>query len=181
MKGFSRRETVDYYRTIMEQAWAQVEAADTPEVKSEKFDEVMEWTMLDKDYDDRTKEVFRESPVFVPVWWPRYDPTFSGPVARPTSGPIATGGPSVPSGSSMPTLPGSAFAASVVNGCKVSHHVWLGTSQISPMESRKSQIRRQNQLLIAAGDPPAVVEVEVAPAHVHVQGVPVLVLEVVDK
>jgi hypothetical protein len=116
MKGFSRRETVDYYRTIMEQAWAQVEAADTPEVKSEKFDEVMEWTMLDKDYDDRTKEVFRESPVFVPVWWPRYDPTFSGPVVRPTSGPIATGGPSVPSGSSMPTLPGSAFAASVVTG-----------------------------------------------------------------
>lgn len=116
MKGFSRRETVDYYRTIMEQAWAQVAAADTPEVKSEKFDEVMEWTMLDKDYDDRTKEVFREGPVFVPVWWPRYDPSFSGPVARPTSGPITTAGPSGRPGPSIPTLPGSAFAASVVTG-----------------------------------------------------------------
>jgi len=116
MKGFSRRETVDYYRTIMEQAWAQVAAADTPEVKSEKFDEVMEWTMLDKDYDDRTKEVFREGPVFVPVWWPRYDPSFGGPLARPTSGPIVTAGPSVRPGPSMPTLPGSTFAASVVTG-----------------------------------------------------------------
>ena len=33
MKGFSRKETQDYYKNIMEQAWAQVEAAQTPEVK----------------------------------------------------------------------------------------------------------------------------------------------------
>ena len=58
MKGFSRKETIDYYKSIMEKAWAQVEAADTPEVKSQKFDEALEWTMLDKDYDDRTRRVF---------------------------------------------------------------------------------------------------------------------------
>jgi hypothetical protein len=118
MKGFSKRETVDYYRDIMKRAWSQVEAADTPEVKSEKFDEVMEWTMLDRDFNDRTQEVFRGGPVFVPVWWGRYDPGFGrGAAPRTSSG----SGTSAPSGSpgggvSLPTLPGGAFAANMVNG-----------------------------------------------------------------
>jgi len=113
MKGFSLKETVAYYKDITERAWAQVEAADTPEVKSKKFDEHMEWTMLDQEYDDRTRDVFRTGPVFVPMWWPRYDPGY---------GRAATGSarPSAPStgraGPSMPTLPGSAFAGSVVTG-----------------------------------------------------------------
>lgn len=113
MKGFSLKETVAYYKDITERAWAQVEAADTPEVKSQKFDEHMEWTMLDQEYDDRTRDVFRTGPVFVPLWWPRYDPGYG----RAATG---TARPSVPStgraGTSMPTLPGSAFAGSVVTG-----------------------------------------------------------------
>jgi hypothetical protein len=113
MKGFSRKETVAYYKDITRRAWEQVEAADTPEVKSAKYDQHMEWTMLDKDYDDRTRDVFRTGPVFVPIWWPRYDPGYgrapsrSAPVSTPATG---RGGPS------MPTLPGSAFAGSVVTG-----------------------------------------------------------------
>lgn len=110
MKGFSRKESVAYYQDIMKRAWAQVEAADTPEVKSAKFDEVMEWTMLDKDYDDRTREVFHQGPVYVPVWWPRYDPTFG----RPTTGPVSTG--SSGGSFSLPSLPGSDFAAGIVLG-----------------------------------------------------------------
>jgi hypothetical protein len=112
MKGFSRKETVAYYEDITRRAWVQVEAADTPEVKSEKYDQHMEWTMLDKDYDERTRDVFRTGPVFVPIWWPRYSPGFGG-------GPSTTARPSVPSaggGPSMPTLPGSAFAGSIVTG-----------------------------------------------------------------
>ena len=116
MKGFSRKESVEYYKDIVQRAWAQVEAADTPEVKSEKYAETMEWTMLDKDYDDRTRRTFQSGPVFVPIWWGRYDPTFprstpasSGPVSAPA--PSSTGG-----GLSLPTLPGSTFAASVVRG-----------------------------------------------------------------
>lgn len=110
MKGFSRKETIAYYQDIMKRAWAQVEAADTPEVKSAKFDEVMEWTMLDKDYDDHTREVFQHGPVYVPVWWPRYDPSFG----KPTTGPVSSG---TPGGSlSLPHLPGSDFAAGIVLG-----------------------------------------------------------------
>jgi hypothetical protein len=111
MKGFSRRETIAYYKDIMNKAWAQVEAADTPEVKSETYDKVMEWTMLDKDYDRRTREVFHSGPVFVPIWWGRYDPGFGGGTAAPASMPTGGGG-----GVSLPHLPGSDFAASMVNG-----------------------------------------------------------------
>lgn len=115
MKGFSRRETVAYYKDITNRAWAQVEAADTPEVKSKLYDEVMEWTMLDKDYDDRTRRTFTGGPVFVPTWWGRFDPGYS-PAPRPstTSMPTTTSAPG--GGLSMPTLPGASFAASVVNG-----------------------------------------------------------------
>ncbi len=106
MKGFSLKETVAYYKDITERAWAQVEAAETPEVKSAKYDEVMEWTMLDRDYDDRTRRVFTGGPVYAPTWWGHYDPGY------PRSAPVSTGkGSSV----SMPHLPGSDFAASMVN------------------------------------------------------------------
>jgi hypothetical protein len=111
MRGFSRKETVDYYKSIMERAWQQVEASNTPEVKSQKLDESMEWTMLDRDYDGRMRRSF-QGPVFVPMWWGRYDPTYH---------PASFGGSTVQSGPSMApagrtSLPGADFAASVVTG-----------------------------------------------------------------
>ncbi|HEY6075185.1 MAG TPA: hypothetical protein VIV15_17845, partial [Anaerolineales bacterium] len=113
MKGFSRRETIEYYRRIMEAAWEQVQKANTPEVQMAFFDQQLEWTMLDKDYDDRSRRVFH-GPVFVPMWWGRYDPTYR-------TGPISSGGgqvsaPSLPSGRGSTSLPGADFAASVVGG-----------------------------------------------------------------
>lgn len=114
MKGFSRRETVDYYKAIMERAWHQINTAGTPEVKSEMFEQALEWTMLDKDYEDRTRRVF-PGPLFAPSWWGNYDPTY-----RPTSVgsgiPTAKGAaPTVSSGRTPAGIPGAAFAASMVN------------------------------------------------------------------
>ncbi|HTX89956.1 MAG TPA: hypothetical protein VMC09_01970 [Anaerolineales bacterium] len=113
MKGFSRKETVAYYQSIMEQAWKQIEAAGTPEVKSQMYDQALEWTMLDKNYDERTRRVFT-GPIFMPMWWGNYDPGYR-------AAPIHTGTPSVStpgSGSSggRISLPGSAMAASMVTG-----------------------------------------------------------------
>ncbi len=76
MKGFSRKETITYYEQIIERAWAQVTAAATPEVKSEKYEEVMDWTMADKNYDGKTRDVFGSGPVFLPQWWGNYDPSY---------------------------------------------------------------------------------------------------------
>ena len=112
MKGFSRKETIEYYQNITAKAWQQVEAENTPEVRSKKFDEVMEWTMLDRDYGERTHDVFRNQPVFIPMWWGRYDPSYGRSSSLPRVSPS-----SMPTASpSLPHLPGSDFAASVVNG-----------------------------------------------------------------
>ena len=113
MKGFSRKETIAYYKNIMKRAWQQIEAADTPEVKSDRYDKALEWTMLDEDYDKRTKEVFRTGPVYIPTWWGRYDPTWQKPAS-----PAHTASPTSTSHSapSVPKLPGADFAASMVTG-----------------------------------------------------------------
>jgi len=119
MKGFSRKETIDYYKSIMEKAWQQVAAAETPEVMSDVYEQVMDWTMVDRRWDDRTREVFQTGPVRVPTWWWRYDPVIrsspsstGGGMAK-TSIPAPTGG----RGSvTLPKLPGSDFAASMVKG-----------------------------------------------------------------
>jgi hypothetical protein len=119
MKGFSKKETVTFYEDIMRRAWEQVEQAATPEVKGQVYEEVMDWTMLDNKYDDRTRQTFN-SPVFIPapIWWWRYDPTFARPSTIGTSTASAPSMPSLGGGRtvSLPSLPGSAFAASVVNG-----------------------------------------------------------------
>jgi hypothetical protein len=115
MKGFSLRETRDYYRGIIEKAWTEVEQAGTPEVKSKQFDDSLEWTMLDRDFEGRTRRTFSSGPVFVPIWWGNYRPSYSGPrVGAPSvgrAGPSTAGG-----GVSLPHLPGSDFAASLVRG-----------------------------------------------------------------
>jgi len=112
MKGFSRKETQDYYKNIMEQAWAQVEAAQTPEVKGQKIDQNLEWTMLDPNYDDRSRRVLT-GPIYVPMWWGSYDPAWH-PASTGGGGGMARPVASVPHGSSA--LPGADMAASVVGG-----------------------------------------------------------------
>jgi hypothetical protein len=117
MRGFSKRETVEFYKKITADAWAEVEAADTPKVKSKLFDENLEWTMLDPNYDRRTTDVFRGGPVYTPSWYHNYNPTYrsSGPaVSTPRS---SGGSPSrTTGGPALPSLPGGDFAASIVGG-----------------------------------------------------------------
>jgi len=118
MKGFSKRETLAYYKTIVAEAWQQVESADTPEVKSEKLEQELEWTMLDKDYDRRTRDVFH-GPVYVPHWWGRYDPGFGRSSTIGSAGKSTSSVPNLSTGSgkvSLPSLPGGDFAASMVTG-----------------------------------------------------------------
>jgi len=112
MKGFSRKETVEYYRGIVQRAWSQVEAAETPEVKSKLFEGNREWTMLVRKYDYRTKEVFRTGRVFVPTWWSRYDPGYGRQTVKPSTTSSPTSRPST----TLPHLPGADFAAAMVTG-----------------------------------------------------------------
>jgi hypothetical protein len=118
IKGFSRKETVAYYKDIVQRAWQQVTAADTPEVQSQRFDEGLEWTMLDDDFDDRVNRTFT-GPMYMPPWWIYYRPW----VPRVQSAQSAAKGTAKSSarslagrGVQLPTLPGAAFAASIVTG-----------------------------------------------------------------
>lgn len=114
MKGFSQKETVDYYQDIIKQAWQQVESANTPEVKGEKYGENLDWTMLDKQSDTRTQQTFGGGPVFMPGWWWRTSPTFSRSSTSSMGGgshaPVGSKGTTI----SIPSLPGSTAAATLV-------------------------------------------------------------------
>jgi len=123
MKGFSRKETVDYYKQIIEKAWKQVEEADTPEVRAERYSDAVDWTMMDRDYDTRTRRTFGSGPVFMPYWWWRADPAIPRTTtsSRTVGGTIGRGSaPTPPSGGksktiTLPKLPGSDAAASLTN------------------------------------------------------------------
>jgi hypothetical protein len=116
LTGFSRRETKEYYEDIAARAWKQVEAADTPEVLGQRWSDGLEWTMLEEDWDDRTRRVFRDRPVVVPGWWWYYRPwSVSHGPARPSApSPAMPGGRGTPV--TLPTLPGADFANTVVTG-----------------------------------------------------------------
>ncbi|MCW5873750.1 MAG: hypothetical protein KIS88_03795 [Anaerolineales bacterium] len=117
MRGFSKRETVEFYKKITADAWKAVEAADTPQIKSAAYEENLEWTMLDQNYDRRTRDVFSSGPVYLPRWYGGYNPVYrtSGggtpSVSKGSGAPTKTTG-----GASLPTLPGGDFAASMVGG-----------------------------------------------------------------
>lgn len=122
MKGFSPAETKAYYNDIIRRAWLAVEGAQTPEIKSAQFDHTLEWTMLDDQFNNRTQQTFVNTPVFIPRWWHFYNPGFSAAPASGGSSGLASPVSSVPSGGSskpsisMPNIPGSDFAASIING-----------------------------------------------------------------
>lgn len=108
MKGFNKKETVAYYKQIIEQAWMQVVDAETPEIGPALNEEQFEWTMADKDFDKRSRRVFT-GPVFIPHWYGNFSPSV----------PRTSATPSVPSSggsSGKVQLPGADFAASVVGG-----------------------------------------------------------------
>jgi hypothetical protein len=126
MKGFSRKETVAYYRSIVDRAWDQVSSATAPEVKSKYFDQGLEWMMMDEKFKDRSTQTLGTGPFVMPPWWAYYRPWV--PVVRtsrvPSSPASGSGGsrPSTGRGSggsrqvTLPTLPGAAFASTVVVG-----------------------------------------------------------------
>ncbi len=113
MRGFSKRETVDYYKKITEEAWQQVQAADTPKLQSKLFEENLEWTMVDDEYDRRTRDTFSGGHVYAPRWWGSYAGTRA---ATTGGGRSVISAPSRSTGGSLPTLPGADFAASLTQG-----------------------------------------------------------------
>lgn len=110
LQGYSRKDTVDYYRKITAQAWTQVEQAGTVEMASNAYDEQLLWLLLDPNQRQRTETVFRDS-VLQPNplwfwWWYGYSTYHPHPTYKPNiEVPIQSGKP--------PTIPGAEFANNI--------------------------------------------------------------------
>jgi len=110
LKGFSRKETVAYYRDIVSRAWEQVQAANTPELKTRALTENIDWTMLDDDFDKKIGPTLGPQPVLMPYWW-----WWGFPSRAPAPQPVGAPSVSLPQ-VQLPTLPGADFANTIVTG-----------------------------------------------------------------
>jgi hypothetical protein len=110
LRGYCRRDTIDYYRKIVAKAWDQVEQAGTPELASKAYDEQLLWLFLDPNYQSRTKTAF-SSKAFEPTpfwfwYWYSYryyhpKPTYKPNIETPTEA------------ARPPKIPGADFANNI--------------------------------------------------------------------
>jgi hypothetical protein len=110
LRGYRRRDTVDYYAKIVAKAWEQVEQAGTPDLSSKAYDGQLLWLFLDPNVKGRTEAAFRErafepSPLWLWYWYgyQHYSPhpTYKPSIETPTQ----AGKP--------PTIPGAEFANNI--------------------------------------------------------------------
>lgn len=77
-RPYCRRDTEDYYREKIDQAWSEIKAVDTPGVKLDKYDTNMIWLMADEQFAEKTRDYISRAPgsdtVIVPshYWWYPY-------------------------------------------------------------------------------------------------------------
>ncbi|MFB3888731.1 MAG: hypothetical protein ACE14S_04505 [Candidatus Bathyarchaeia archaeon] len=110
LRGYSRKDTVEYYRKIVDKAWDQVRQAGTAELASNAYDENLLWLLLDPSYRSRTENAF-QTRAFEPnpLWfWYWYGYTHYSP--RPTYQPKID----APAQSAKPpSIPGAEFANNI--------------------------------------------------------------------
>jgi len=143
LRGYCRRDTIDYYSKIVAKAWEQVEQAGTPELASKAYDEQLLWLFLDPNYQSRTQTAFRDrafdpSPFWLWYWYsykhyhpkPTYKPNINAPTkaAKP------------------PTIPGADFAnniATAVEGTsnKIVTNLEKFANAIIPMPASKASTK----------------------------------------
>jgi hypothetical protein len=110
LRGYRRRDTVDYYASVVAKAWEQVEQAGAPELASKAYDEQLLWLFLDPNVQTRTQTAFRSmafqpSPLWLWYWYgyQHYypNPTYTPNVQAPTQA------------AKPPTIPGADFANNI--------------------------------------------------------------------
>jgi len=70
MRGYNRKQTIQYYQKIVERAWQQVQQAETPELKLATTDQNMEWLILHPQYPTRIRTILVDpTPTPPPPTW----------------------------------------------------------------------------------------------------------------
>jgi hypothetical protein len=140
LRGYCRRDTVDYYRKIAAKAWEQVEQAGTAELTSKAYDEQLLWLLLDPNVKGRTETAFSNlafepSPFWLWYWYSyrnyHPNPTYSPNVKAPEQ----AGKP--------PTIPGADFANNIATAVEnTSNNIVTNlekfANSILPMSAPKS-------------------------------------------
>jgi hypothetical protein len=112
LRGYCRRDTIDYYKSVVTKAWEQVQQAGTAELASKAYDEQLLWLFLDPEYQGRTSTAFHDRAFEPnPLWlwyWYGYIHYHPNPTYKPNvETPAQSGKP--------PTIPGSDFANNMVS------------------------------------------------------------------
>jgi hypothetical protein len=111
LDGFSRTETIAYYRGIVDLAWKRVQDAATPELLGKAWDENLEWTMMDKDYDKRMEHIFSGRTIIMPRWYGNYSSPTGGSAKEGPLGQLSVSGAKL---AGELSLPGANFANEIV-------------------------------------------------------------------
>ncbi len=111
LRGYSRVDTVNYYKSVVDNAWGQVTQAGTPELKGDAIDQNLEWLMMDENYDTRFRQSLPPNIVILPSpgwWWYWHGPYFP---RGPTPIPTGTGAPT-----QTQPIPAQEWANNIVRG-----------------------------------------------------------------
>lgn len=117
LRGYSREDTMNYYKSIVDKAWTQVEQAGTPELKGDALDKNLDWLLADEKFGDRFTKAFPPTMIIYPNpawWWYWGGPRFPSGQKTTIQPPSQTAPPSAPIKTAP--LPGQDFANNVVRG-----------------------------------------------------------------
>ena len=140
LRGYCRRDTVDYYRKIVTKAWELVELAGTSKVSSKVYDEQLLWLLLDPNVKERTQTAFDNLAFEPKPFWLWYWYGYRHYHPRPTYEPnIKT--PS--QGAKPPTIPGADFANDIATAVEntsnnIVNNLEKFANSIVPMAPQKS-------------------------------------------
>lgn len=140
LRGHSREDTANYYKSIVDQAWAQVTQAGTPELKGDVLDKNLDWLMADEKFDDRLKGAFPPGVIINPLpgwWW-----YWGGPWARPGRQVLSSPGTATVPTQAKP-LPGQDFANNIVRGLQTTSNgmvkdVQAFTNRLIPLRAAQN-------------------------------------------
>jgi hypothetical protein len=97
-RPYSRKETEAFYRKKIDDAWNDVKALDTPELKLQKYDTNMFWLMADEQFTSKTPDALRSpgwNTATIPPyywWYPYYFGFPHGGTGPSTGTPTPSGG-----------------------------------------------------------------------------------------
>jgi hypothetical protein len=109
LSGYSRQDTMNYYKSIVDKAWLQVTQAGTADIMGDALEKNLEWLLTDDHFDDRFKTAFPPNIIIMPspAWWwywggPHVPGTTQTVGQQQSRTPIVQPSPTTPA----PTLPG---------------------------------------------------------------------------